>query len=139
MSGVTEGVCHLCAAPLHDAPVVETLETPASALDGLVAADPTEPLSVAELRHLRRQILDYIGHVRRMADGYDKSADAIGKLGNVLTEDGAKRLESWHEDPYVHGFEMGRGHGLQRAGFACHHLANAMRMLESSDEERSGT
>src|SRR5690606_13123383 len=100
-------------------------------LEGESVASLGDPATVE--REIRREIARWRDAVNRMAKAYRDATDMVGTLGDQLDAGGVERLESWHPDPYVHGFAMGEGNAMLRARSLLAYLGNAMRMREIND------
>lgn len=86
---------------------------------------------------MRLDFRDYVAAAHRVAGSFAASTETLGALSEQLAEESRVRIESWHPDPYVHGFTLGEGYALGRMSALLAYQANAMRMAEMSDGERS--
>lgn len=84
---------------------------------------------------MRLEFKRYVEGVHRLGATYATAHRVIGELGDAMGTDAHERLETWHPDPYVHGFTMGEAYGLQRSSSMVQHVANVMRMVEMTDGE----
>lgn len=87
-------------------------------------------------RAIRLDFRAYVEAAHRLASAFSTATDTLGTVSERLTEEARERMETWHPDPYVHGFTLGEAAAMQRIGGSLAHQANAMKLVEVTDGER---
>lgn len=116
-----------------EAPPTPVAADERSVFERFLEGEPIASLGPDAEREIRREIAAWREDVQRMAIAWDQACDLVGAMSERCDEQGAMRVEAWHEDPWQHGFVVGEGHALLRARTLFGLVANAMRMREVAD------